>query len=120
MSAGCQNDRLRPDVEPRVSGHVPEKDRGGRLWKASGDLADPYVKILVNGKEIFRWDSPRVCSVPMHLILQNEIGGWDNDPVDDAQLPADFVVDYIRVWQRKDLASPQDGPKPNNGELRVK
>jgi hypothetical protein len=38
-------------------------------------------------------------------------GGWDNNAVDDKQLPADFVVDYVRVWQRKDLASAADGPK---------
>jgi hypothetical protein len=35
--------------------------------------------------------------------------------MDDAQLPADLAIDYIRVWQRKDLASPEDGPKPNDG-----
>ena len=35
--------------------------------------------------------------------------------MDDAQLPSDFVFDYIRAWQRKDLASPEDGPKPNEG-----
>jgi len=58
-----------------------------------------------------------VASVQEYLILQNEIGGWDNEPVNDAQLPADFLVKYIRVWQRKDLATPDDGPKPNKGDL---
>ena len=42
-------------------------------------------------------------------------GGWESEPMDDAQLPSDFVFDYIRAWQRKDLASPEDGPKPNEG-----
>ena len=37
------------------------------------------------------------------------MGGWDNNALDDARLPADFVVDYVRVWQRKDLASRVDG-----------
>ena len=31
------------------------------------------------------------------------MGGWDNDPLDDSQLPADFMIDYVRCWQRKDL-----------------
>jgi beta-glucanase (GH16 family) len=70
-----------------------------------------------NGREIFRWESPRIPNVEEYLIIQNEIGGWDNQPVDDSQLPADFLVDYVRVWQRKDLASPDDGPKPNHGDL---
>jgi hypothetical protein len=30
-------------------------------------------------------------------------------------LPADFVFDYVRAWQRKDWASAADGPKPNDG-----
>jgi len=25
------------------------------------------------------------------------------------------VIDYVRAWQRKDLASALDGPKPNEG-----
>jgi beta-glucanase (GH16 family) len=83
----------------------------GLLWTPGS-----YV-IYGNGREIFRWDSPRVSSQQASLILQNEIGGWDNEEVDDSQLPADYVVDYIRVWQRKDLASPEDGPKPNKGDM---
>ncbi len=75
------------------------------------------VAVYGNGREIFHWESPRVSSMPAFLILQNEIGGWDNEQVDDAELPADYVVDYIRVWQRKDLATPEDGPKPNRGVL---
>lgn len=82
----------------------------GLLWTPGS-----YV-VYGNGKEIFRWESPRITSVPVRLILQNEIGGWDNEAVDDAQFPADYVIDYIRVWQRKDLASPEDGPKPNRGD----
>jgi len=37
--------------------------------------------------------------------------------VNDAQLPADYTVKYIKVWQRKDLATPEDGPKPNKGDF---
>jgi hypothetical protein len=51
----------------------------------------------------------------MFPIFNIVTGGWDNDPVDDAKLPADMTIDYFRVWQRKDLASEADGPKPNDG-----
>jgi hypothetical protein len=43
-------------------------------------------------------------------------GGYGNTLVDDTQLPDDFSIDYVRVWQRKDLATPEDGPKPNTGD----
>lgn len=45
-------------------------------------------------------------------ILYLVTGGWDNNRLDDARLPDDFVIDYVRVWQRKDLASEVDGTMP--------
>jgi beta-glucanase (GH16 family) len=83
----------------------------GLLWTPGS-----YV-VYGNGKEIFRWESPRISNQQANLIVQNQLGGWDNEDPDDAQLPADFVVDYIRVWQRKDLATPEDGAKKNGGGL---
>ena len=68
-----------------------------------------------NGVEIGRWESDRVCTVQSYPILYMVSGGWANVPLDPSKLPADFVIDYIRVWQRADLASPEDGPKPNDG-----
>jgi beta-glucanase (GH16 family) len=63
-----------------------------------------------NGHEVLRWEDGRISNVPSCLILDNVCGGWDHDPMDDRQLPQDLVVDYVRVWQRNDLASLVDGP----------
>ena len=62
-----------------------------------------------NGKVVARWDNSRISNAPSYPILYMVTGGWDNSPLDDALLPADFIIDYIRIWQRKDLASPVDG-----------
>jgi beta-glucanase (GH16 family) len=59
-----------------------------------------------NGEEVARWTNDRIASVPSYPILYMVSGGWDNNALDDAQLPADFVIDYVRVWQRKDLMEP--------------
>lgn len=64
-----------------------------------------------NGKELMRWENPRVCTLPMDMMFTLPRGGWENNNVDDTQLPADFVIDYVRAWQRKDLASDVDGYK---------
>ena len=58
-----------------------------------------------NGKEIAEWDDPRVSDIPSDMMFTLPSGGWDNDPLDDAQLPSDFVIDYVRCWERKDLAT---------------
>ncbi len=57
-----------------------------------------------NGREVARWKNERVSAEPSSILYTMPIGGWDNEhyPV-DAELPADFVIDYVRVWQRADL-----------------
>lgn len=85
-----------------------QPDKGGFI--TCGLLWTPGSAIYYcNGKEILRWEDPRVANVPEQMMFTLPMGGWDNSPIDDAQLPADFVIDYVRVWQRKDLASDTDG-----------
>ena len=62
-----------------------------------------------NGVEYWRWESSRVASVPMYIQFQHQFGGWETENVDPAQMPCDFKVDYVRIWQLKELASPDDG-----------
>lgn len=85
---------------------------GGLLWTPG--LAVFYA----NGKEVLRWENPRIADVQSYILFTAVSGGWDNLPLDDAKLPSDYIIDYVRVWQRKDLATEQDGPKPNNATLK--
>jgi len=78
----------------------PDKDgfiTAGLLW-APGSAVYFY-----NGREVSRWEDPRISSVPSDMMFTLPMGGWDNSPLDDARLPDDFVIDYVRVWQRRDL-----------------
>ncbi len=68
-----------------------------------------------NGREVGRWESERICDVQSYMILYMVSGGWANSPLDESQLPDDFVIDYVRAWQRQDLATAADGAKPNDG-----
>ena len=43
-------------------------------------------------------------NVPGHIMFTLPAGGWDNDWLDDAKLPDEFLIDYVRVWQRADLS----------------
>ena len=95
-SCGAEGIYFQPDKEGYVT--------AGLLWKPG------LTVYYANGKEVLRWESPRISNVPSFIIFTAVSGGWDNDPVDDATLPADFVIDYVRVWQLKELASPVDSP----------
>ena len=88
--------------------------RTASSWSAL--LWTPGALVLYgNGQEIARWNNARISTVPSAILLDNVTGGWETEPLDDAQLPGDFVIDYVCVWQRKDLASPDDGPKTKCG-----
>ena len=87
----------------------PDKDgfvTVGLLWTPGS------AKIYTHGQLTAQWDNPRISSVESYIIFTAVSGGWDNDPLDHKLLPDDFVIDYVRVWQRSDLASEVDGPQP--------
>jgi beta-glucanase (GH16 family) len=93
-----------------ASNYVPADKEG---FITSGLLWTPGSAVFYgNGRELWRWEDPRVANVAAGIIIEITTGGWDNNAVDDAQLPADYLIDYVRVWQRKDLASPVDGRQP--------
>jgi beta-glucanase (GH16 family) len=78
----------------------PDKDgfvTCGLLWEPG--LAIYYY----NGKEVLRWKSPRVSNIPSMFLFTLPMGGWDNNGLDDAKLPADFLIDYVRVWQLREF-----------------
>ncbi len=89
-------------VQPDKDGYIT----AGLLWTPG--LAVYYG----NGVELARWEDTRISNVPEILMFTLPMGGWDNDALDIKKLPADFLIDYVRVWQRKDLANEGDGKKP--------
>lgn len=88
-SAGTSSHYNRPDKEGFLT--------IGLLWLPG------HVSVYSQGRMQGSWDSPRVGSVPSYLIFDLLPGGFEYDPLDPATLPADLVIDYVRVWQRKDL-----------------
>jgi len=101
-STGSQNTYVRPDKDGYIT--------SGLLWTPGSAI------YYCNGKEVLRWENPRVSDLQEYIMFDMVSGGWDNAPLDDAKLPDDFIIDYVRAWQRKDLATPDDGPKPNKGD----
>lgn len=95
VSIGSSEVYVQPDAEGFIT--------CGLLWTPGA------VVYYANGEPVLRWDHARISNVRSYPIFYMVTGGWDNSPVDDAKLPADFVVDYVRIWQRQDLASDRDG-----------
>ena len=68
----------------------------GLWWKP-----DEYV-FYVDGKETWRTSAGGVSQVPEYLKLSDEIGNWAGD-IKKAELPDQFLVDYVRVYDLVDV-----------------
>jgi beta-glucanase (GH16 family) len=102
-----------------------QADKDGFI--TSGLLWTPgLVVFYCNGKELWRWEDPRVSNVASYIIFEVTTDTWNPKvAVDDKQLPADYLIDYVRAWQRKDLASSagaarSEPPRPAPGKPGVK
>lgn len=61
---------------------------------------EEYV-FYVDGKETWRTKAGGVCQVPLYIKLSDEIGPWAGD-IKKADLPDEFLVDYVRVYDLVD------------------
>jgi beta-glucanase (GH16 family) len=77
----------------------------GLLW-----TADEYI-FYINGKESWRTGAFGPSRVPEYMMLSCEVEGKDGKPYpggdwtgdiekSKSDLPADFVIDYVKVWKR--------------------
>ncbi|MGB4258478.1 MAG: glycoside hydrolase family 16 protein, partial [Phycisphaerae bacterium] len=62
---------------------------------------DEYV-FYIDGRETWRTRAGGVCQAPLFIKLSDEIGKWGGD-IRQAELPDEFLVDYVRVYDLVDL-----------------
>ena len=70
----------------------------GLLWEPG------RATFYANGAAVAKWENPRVASVPEYILFTAVSGGWGGNDLTGEGLPDDTVLDYVRAWQRKDLA----------------
>ena len=64
------------------------------------------LKWYIDGKLVWTRDSTttpwydKAFNKPYNLRLNFQVGGWLGNPDASTQFPADFVVDYVKVYQR--------------------
>jgi beta-glucanase (GH16 family) len=66
------------------------------------------MKFYIDGKHTWTHTNQRVSTVESYIILSLQLGGWNgsgNTPVDDSGLPADMVIDYVKVYSNDETAA---------------
>lgn len=75
-----------------VSARIPEKTRDGRQWGTFGKLPDPYAKLIVNDKELFRTNSQANTLTPT----------WPDSPHGNFKLGPDDKI-RVEIWDNNPL-----------------
>jgi beta-glucanase (GH16 family) len=73
--------------------YVTEWDPGKLRWYIDG------VPVYERDRTTTPWFD-EALSRPFHLLLNFQVGGWLGDPDPATRFPADFQIDYVRVYQR--------------------
>jgi beta-glucanase (GH16 family) len=92
-SIGTDHIYVRPDRDGFIT--------AGLLWEPG------RVTFYAQGQPVARWTDARVSSVPMYILFTAVSGGWGGNDLTGEGLPDDFVLDYVRAWQRSDLGEPK-------------
>ncbi len=72
---------------------------------------------FVDGIEVHRVTDPKVSQQSMYVIANTAMGGWwAGDPDETTPFPGEFMIDYIRVYQR---TTPFDDVLFNDGMTTV-
>ncbi len=86
-------------------------------WHTFGvDWQPDAIVWYVDGVERRRFtDAAAITAVPQYLLLNLAVGGnWPGSPDAATQFPADYLVDYVRVWDRFGTPAPPPPPPPSS------
>jgi beta-glucanase (GH16 family) len=98
--------------------HGPDFSRG---WHRFGIEWRPDALIwYVDGVERWRFDDQRyIPKEPMYLLINLAVGGdWPGPPDPSTRFPSSFLIDYVRIWQRRRLRPGSAGGGPGHRRRR--
>lgn len=89
-----------PDTTKLARRLVPDLSGGfhryGLEWTAQ------TITVFFDGQEMGRMDTPAALHSPMYLLIGLAVGGvWPGSPDATTKFPAEFQIDYLRVWQKQ-------------------
>jgi beta-glucanase (GH16 family) len=91
------------DAEPQDVGNEAEVSDLSKDWHIYGLEWSPTALVwYLDG--IAQWkysDATHIPNEPMYFLANLAVGGnWPGDPDGETVFPADFLLDYIRIWRR--------------------
>ena len=102
------NDRIHLALHPHWEDGAEYVNQGIRVPGLSDDFhvyainwEPEKLTYYVDGKSIGEYTGAGLPSKPLYVIVSCRTGGWAGTFVDESTLPADFEIDYVRVYQKE-------------------
>ena len=87
-------------IQPR-NADGEKMDMSGKLITYAAYWDDDGIRVLVNNRLVLHFKK-HIPSNPFPLILNLAVeGGRGREPDSKTVFPADFIIDYVRVYRRK-------------------
>ena len=65
------------------------------------------IAMALDGVELARTATPEALKADMYLLMNLAVGGkWPGSPDQTTKFPAEFKIDYVRIWQETTDARP--------------
>ena len=82
---------------------VPGVDYTNGFHTFAVDWSPGLLIFYVDGRETHRVVDPRVSDQEMYIIANTALGGWwPGSPDETTEFPADYEIDYIRVYRQSE------------------
>ncbi len=90
--------------DDRSTGQDVRTDNLAQDWHVYGlEWSKDAITWFLDGKPVWQFaDAARIPAQPMYLLMNLAVGGeWPGNPDKDTVFPAEFQIDYVRIWQRE-------------------
>jgi len=96
-----------PELRSTESFPIPGQDYTADFHTFAVEWAPDLLVFYVNGIETYRIVDVNVSDQPMYVLANQAVGGWWAGPPDETTpFPGEFIIDYIRVFERPTPADP--------------
>lgn len=89
------------DESDSVTGEYRGPDYSAEFHRFTVEWEENEIRWYVDG--ILRHRSrDHVPQLPMFLLVNLAVGGWAEEPDENTTFPADFEIDYVKAWEKKE------------------
>ena len=100
-------DNYGADHKYRGSGQMTVTPTSDGFHTYGMEWSEGEMKFYIDGKHTWTHTDSRVSNVESYMLLSHQLGGWNgsgNTPIANGGLPADMVIDYVKVYKNKATA----------------